>query len=164
MFGKIGRFSIGRLMAIVSMVAIDCGLLRASYGKGFYFPLFLMTLPMLNIMILQMTKLRRGDTGRTFWIGFDLIGFTFVGVLCFLCWFDDEALLYPVLWLFSRGWLSENSAANLAITCGVVAVLYTTPQLLTAWLFGWLNQRYRVVIERRPNPVDSVGPASVINS
>ena len=164
MFAKTGRLSILHLMWIISLVAIDCGLLRASWDS-YFFASLIMTLPILNIMLLAIPKLRRGQVSRLFWIAFDAIGVILLGLIFFLNWYDRYIVLDPMLWLINKGWISAgNDPTSLAIECTCVVAIYAPPQFLLAWLGGCLNARYRVVIERRSHSVLKLEPSPVVES
>ena len=146
-------------MMVVSIIALECGFLRATWHTR-HASFILMTLLLSNLMLLTAPRLRRGHHFRAFWIGFDLAGLTCFGLILILQEYALEVLFRPIIWMMQQGWISESTPLNLAILCVVVVVLYNPPQLLFCGLVGWLNGRYRVRIERRrplvSEPIDSI--------
>jgi hypothetical protein len=163
MIGKIGRFSIFHLMAIILLVAIDCGLLRASWETSF-FVLFLMILPTLNVILLGLPRLRSGRRGRGFWIGFDTVGVVLVSLLTFSYFLNPVITFWPLIWLREHDWISEKTTVLFLIAIAVVMTIYALPQLLLASFVGWFCDGYRLVIVHHPRSTDSVPSTSAVES
>ncbi len=66
MFGKKPRFSIGCLMVTISILAADCGLLRAVWGTTYTIELAIVSLPILNTMLLGLPKAETRPRSSTF--------------------------------------------------------------------------------------------------
>jgi hypothetical protein len=74
------RFTIRMLMAVVALAAADFGIVRALWPTiGPEVGVAIVTLPMIDLLVLTMPKLRRSNATRPFWGGFQAVGC--IGVL-----------------------------------------------------------------------------------
>ena len=152
------RFSIALLMKIVFLVAVDIALVRASWNvPGYLSVIFVITLPMMNLLLLCLRRARRGQDARPFWLGFEAGGWGMVLLVSSFTSMFPEFFLFPLNWLRDHIY-SPQSPVKLVILITFAVVAYTIPQLLVATLVGRLSTRYRVVvaIERR---LTALGPA-----
>ena len=70
-----GRFSIGFLMVVVLLVAVDFGIVRGLCRSGGHAAAIgIVVVPMANLLILSGPKLRMANPTRSFWIGFEVAG------------------------------------------------------------------------------------------
>jgi hypothetical protein len=144
------RFSIALLMAVVFFVAADFAIVRAYWNApGPEVAVAVTTLPMINLLLLALPRLRAGREDRRFWAGFQVAGWMMVLVFGACNWIFEDDFIAPIVWISQQGWFAPNSPAGLAfnIACGVV--IYTLPQLLAAMVGGWLALGYRLVMVRR---------------
>lgn len=157
------RFSIALLMTIVCFIATDIALMRAAFQKasrwGPSSGYLAIVLPMANLLLLVLPKLRRSHPERWFWIGFEVVGWGVIGVLGYMDQYAKMTLFIPYEWMRSFNLYPFLSAPDVALTYAFFVVLHTPPQLLLAWLGGrvsaWLA-RHRVVIARR-SPFEESG-------
>ena len=154
MTGK-SRFSIATLMIVILVVAVDFGLGKLvwpNWGKE-----VLMVLPMINLLLFCLPRLRRGRKGRCFWVGFEGVGWAMMGSILLMIWLRFEPviyLFYAAFWTVSK--LPIDKAGNAAdmVAIGFFIPISLIPLVLVASIGGWLSNRYRVVIERRPEGVE----------
>jgi hypothetical protein len=163
MAGK-GRFSIGTLMVVILFVAADCAVVRAIFWDLAIARWTILVIPMLNILLVGLIRMKQRRETRGFWIGFESVGWLLIGLLSIICRYDLALATAPVDWLEDQGWLSDNRPSDLVLSLLAVATMYTIPQLLTASIAGWLLNRYRVVIERRPLQTERMMPTSAAES
>jgi hypothetical protein len=152
------RLSIARLMVVVSIVAIDCGILRAAWDN--FIEIAVIFLPTLNFMVLGFSKMWQSPKSRPFWIGFEVAATSLIGVIWLLIWIAPMFISYPAEWLSDNRWIylsdkKVHSAIIAVLYLTWIAIFYALPQLLAAWFVGWLSARYRFVIERRPRAADA---------
>ena len=140
-------FSIATLMTVILALALDFALLRSMRDPALF--VIIMILPMLNLLLLGFPSLIFVRAARPFWKGFMVVGWTTVGLILFLAWYDLDRLLHPMLWLYRNKWVSQDGPAESAKTYACVFAIYAVPQMLATTFSGWLSARYRVVIERR---------------
>jgi hypothetical protein len=143
------RLTIGTLMAVVSLVAADFGIVRALWDiNGPQAGVAIVTLPMIDLLLLTMPRLRRGNSTRPFWGGFQAVGWIMVLMFGLLAWYLPDTFFWPIdAW--DRMHLIPDPAADMALLISIAVVLYTTPQLLLALVAARLSAKYRIVIERR---------------
>ncbi len=143
------RFTIGTLMAVVFLVAADFGIVRALWDTpGPQVGVAVVTLPMIDVLLLSLPKLRQSSPTRSFWGGFQAVGWIIVLIFGLLASMCPDTFFRPLSFvdqMISR----PHSAADVAILISVPFVLYTAPQVLIAVLAGRLSSKYRIVIERR---------------
>ncbi len=90
------RFSIFLLMAIVFFVATDIAIGRSLWDSPDpYVEIAVTTLPMINLLLLSLPKLRRSDSSRLYWMGFQIVGWLGVILVTLLCWFAVRSVLLP---------------------------------------------------------------------
>jgi hypothetical protein len=143
------HFSIARMMIIVSFIAIDIALVRSAWvhyhsvlGRS---PGYLaIVLPMANLLLIVLPRLRRDHPARSFWIGFEVVGW---GVILILGYMDARAksiLFIPYEWLRSFDFFPPHSAPDIAIVETFFVAVHTPPQLLLAFMGGrlaaWLSR------------------------
>lgn len=158
------RFSIGGVMIVVAIAAIDSQAIRILLGSQdeTIVLLLLGTVPMLNVLAIGRLLLRRPGTRRVragpFLVGFEAFGGAAM-ILLILASVHPVARKVIIDWLElalspigrARG-LSQP--ITIVVIIGVIIGLLLLPQLLFAVLGGVLSRRYRVVIGRR-HPADS---------
>jgi hypothetical protein len=133
-------------MTVVFFVAADFAILRALWETDEAGAAAIITLPMINLLILTLPRLKGGI--RLFWVGFQAVGCIMTLVFGYLAWFD-------VKWFFWPGRFIERFVVGMdlfgayTIIFSWVVILYTTPLVLLAALGGWLSARYRVTVGRR---------------
>jgi hypothetical protein len=143
------RFTIGMLMAIVSLVAADFAIVRALWPTtGPEAGVAIVTLPMIDLLLLVTPKLRMSNLTRPYWVGFQVVGWTGVLTSGLLAWGCPDTFFRPLDFV-DELLPSPHSAAGTALLISVAVVLYTTPLLLITLLAGRLSSKYRIVIERR---------------
>ena len=137
------RFSIGKLMAVVCLIACDFGIMRFLFTTT---PLFhaLVLLPMLNVMLLSIPGLRKPQPKRRFWITFEVVGLTFQLLITFLLWYDFESCVRP-LNAFEYSLPKMDEPTKILLEILVIVITTWTPQLLLAWIVAELVSRYRIV-------------------
>ena len=139
------RFSIAWLMVFVSFLAIDIALVRAAYLRmSAYGPsagYLALVLPMANILLLILPRLRSDVSRRWYWIGFQLVGWVVIAILGYLDQYYKMVLFIPYEWLRSFHFYPELSLPDLVITYIFFVVTHTPPQLLLAFLGGRLTAR-----------------------
>jgi hypothetical protein len=140
------RFSIAKWMLVVVIAAANLALIRANPDWGA--PLT-MALPMIYLLLYGLTRII-DPPSRPFWMGFEVTGWSVLLLLIAFAFRDPVTVFRPILWLAEKQRISENRPVELVLAYSVIALLYTTPQLLAAGAAGWFASRYRVVIERRP--------------
>jgi hypothetical protein len=144
------RFTIGTLMAVIFLVAADFAIVRALWWtSGPQLEVAVVTLPMIDLLLLTMPKLRSSHPTRPFWGGFQGAGWIGVltsGLLTLGC---PDTFFWPIT-VVNR-WLvfPQPDARSVALLISFAVVVYTAPQLLMALLGGRLSATYRIVIERR---------------
>lgn len=144
------RFSIGGLMGVVFLVALDLAIVRAFWdGDGPAFAVTVTTLPMINLLLLALPRLRRREA-RPYWVGFEVAGWSVVLLAVFLGTFHQLLFFRPMFWVDRLELFAAAPSFEIPFIVAIAVVLYTTPKALAAAIGGWLVARYRVVIERRP--------------
>jgi hypothetical protein len=149
------RFSIALLMMIVCFIAIDIALVQAAYGHavlGRSAGYLAIVLPMANLLLLSLPKLKRSHPGRSFWIGFEVVGWGVIAILGYMDEYAKEILFISYEWIRSFQLYPPESAPDLAMIYTFFVVFHTPPQLLLAWLGGRVSAglaRFRVVIATR---------------
>ena len=135
------RFSIALTMTIISLIAADMALVKASFTRGGWpFPaLLVITLPMANLMLLSASRLRPGRPGRWFWIGFDATGVALIFLSIYLDLNFKDQFVEPIEWVMELGIFPLGSPSDDALALGFTLVAYTPPQLLAAWIVGRLT-------------------------
>jgi hypothetical protein len=141
------RISIGTLMAVVFFVAVDFGIVRALWETSPHVAVAIVTLPMINLLLLTVPKLRKGTATRPFWAGFQAVGWAAVLAVGDLALCHPDTLFWPIDLLETNPWFKDQDA-HLTFLITVAVVLYTTPQLLVALAAGRLSAKYRVVVVR----------------
>lgn len=141
------KFSLALTMAAVSLVAVDIAICRAIWWtSGPPLPIAVITLPMVNILLLTLPRVRSGS--RLFWRGFQVAGWAAAIASGLACWLYEDPFLRPME-VFNRVVPLPNDAWGMVAVVAFAVVFYTTPQLVVAILVGRLVARYRFVIERR---------------
>jgi hypothetical protein len=143
-----GRFSIAWLMVIVSFLAIDIALVRAAYlRKSAYGPsagYLAIVLPMANILLLVLPRVRSDVARRWHWIGFEIVGWVVIAILGSLDQYKKKILFIPYEWFQSFHFYPDLSVPDLALVYTFFVVTHTPPQLLLAFLGGriaaWLSR------------------------
>jgi ABC-type proline/glycine betaine transport system permease subunit len=145
------RFSIAVLMAVVFFVAVDFAIVRAFWTSPEPLGLVvsLTTLPMINLLLLVLPKLSRRGGDRSFWLGFEAVGWLMVIGVVLLGWFQADPFFAPIDWVNQHDPFEHGSVPETAFLITFVVLFYTTPQVLAAMFGGRLLARYRVVIDRR---------------
>jgi uncharacterized membrane protein len=150
------RFSIGFLMAIVFFVATDFAIVRAFWGADYHLiSIALASLPMLNLLLLVLPKLRRTETSRMFWLGFEAIGWLMMILVVLVGWFEGNSFFSPIGWVAQFDLFPSRSIRQTVLLVTFTVLFYNTPQVLAAMIGGRLSARYRVIIERRPRSDDA---------
>ncbi|WP_422929126.1 hypothetical protein [Singulisphaera sp. PoT] len=145
---RVPRLTIGLMMAIVSLLAINFGIVRAFWNSsGPILGLAVVTLPMIDLLILSAPRLGRSNPTRFFWIGFHAVGWIMVAIYALLSAACMETFFGPVIPL--ERILPGDGATKVALLISIVIVCYTTPVLLVASLAGRFLAKYRIIIERR---------------
>jgi hypothetical protein len=142
------RFTIGTLMTVVLLVAADFGIVRTLWDT--HRPQVgaaIVTLPMIDLLLLTMPRLRRSNPTRPFWGGFEVGGWIGVLISGLLAGAFPDMFFWPMSFV-DRMIPSRCSAAGMTLSISIAVVLYTTPPLLIALLAGRLSAKYRVVIVR----------------
>ncbi|WP_435010969.1 hypothetical protein P12x_002259 [Tundrisphaera lichenicola] len=147
---KPGRWSIAVLMAVVFFVAADFAILRALCNTAEPMVIALSTLPMSNLLILTMPRIKRDSINREFWMGFQAIGWIMILLFALVTSLYYSQFLYPIGWIDDHDGLPSTSSAEIALLICCIVVIYTIPLVLGAMFGGWFSSRYRIVIERRP--------------
>lgn len=143
------RFTIGTLMAVVFLVAADFGIVRALWKtQGPQVGVAIVMLPMIDLLLLTLPKVRKSDPTRPFWGGFQAVGWISVLAFGLLASMRPNTFFWPAVSV-ERMIPRPLSSAGVAILISVVVVFYTPPQLLIALLAARLSSKYRIVIERR---------------
>jgi hypothetical protein len=148
------RFSIGFLMAIIFLVAADVGFFRAfSNSSGPEIGVGIVTLPMANVLLLALPRLRGELRSRPFWIAFQAAGWVMVLIFGVLAWIDFDwffqpaAIFYDTLLNSGLVPLGDWFRIFVLVVLPAAAVGYMIPQFLIALLAGRLSARYYRVIE-----------------
>ena len=143
------RFPIARLMVLVSFAAADFGVLRALWGYVPDFIIAVTALPMANLLLLALPKARPGRPGAPFWLGFEVFGWSAVGLYVLAAFEFDRWVFAPIRWVGEHEPFRRNTDAEAAFLFSFAVIFYTIPQLLAAVGGGRLSTRYRIVIQRR---------------
>jgi hypothetical protein len=146
------RFSIALLMAVVFFVAADFAIVRAFWdSRGPQAAIAVITLPMINLLLLFLPKLKRGGDARPFWLGFEVVGWSIVLLFVLVGWFFEEVFFAPAVYSISLlDPFPENVALNVAFEISFAVPFYTIPQVLAASVGGWLSARCQIA-HRRPS-------------
>jgi len=148
------RLSISLLMAIVLCISADIAIVKSLWYRSDPSAVVAMaTLPMINILLLALPKMRRWGEAGPFWLGFEAIGWAMVLLVALFGWFRDDPFFYPLEWIDRYEPFPLGSVRETALLISFCVILYTPPQVLAAVLGGRLLARYRVVIEHRPEDV-----------
>ena len=143
------RFTIGTLMAVVFLVAADFGIVRSLWEtQGPQVGVAIVMLPMIDLLLLSMPKLRKTNSTRPFWGGFQAVGWISVLIFGLLASMCPNTFFWPAVSV-ERTIPRPLSSAGMAILVSFVVVFYTPPQLLIAVLAARSSSKYRIVIERR---------------
>jgi hypothetical protein len=150
-----GRFSIALMMLLVTFIAVDIALVQSALvdthstlGRSAGY--MAIVLPMANLLLLFLPRLSRDHLARSFWLGFEGVGW---GVILILGYMDEHAksiLFIPYHWYRSFDFFPPESASDVAIVFPFFVFVHTPPQLLLAFLGGrfaaWLpgDKRIRV--------------------
>lgn len=142
------RFTIGRMMVAVLLVAVDFAVVRAVWGSAPWVGIAVTTLPTLNVLLLTIPSLRAGNPSRPFWAGFQAAGLLAAVALAGMIVADPNITLWPVERLWERlSAMVESRRRAVVITAAVL--IYTTPLLLIGMAAGRLTARARVAAPRR---------------
>lgn len=153
------RFTIGAVMAVVFLIAVDIGFFREfGNSSGPEFEIALVTFPAANVLLLALPSLWQDRASRPFWIAFQAVGWTMVVILGVFASSEDRWLFWPITILDDAGWIPDDTI-RFSVMLPSALIGYMTPSLLLALLAGRLSSRYRVVIERRPEKVDDENAA-----
>lgn len=151
------RISIGLLMTIIGLVAVDFAVLHSLYERTFIgFHVAFVVGPMINLLLVVAPRLRRGRPTRPYWWGFEIGGWLMVGVMGDLTVAAPIQLFAPLEWL-NRSIQSLNGLVGATIELAAAVLLYTPLQVLPALLAARLLARYRVairvaIVRREPQP------------
>jgi hypothetical protein len=154
------RFSISLLMLVVVMIAVDFAIIRECMFGG-PLELALAVLPSSNVLLLVLPNLRRADDFRRFWVMFEVVGWLMLLVVfAWFTWMDRDIVLAPIT-LFYGFHVPDTTDSFPSV---LIVAIYMSPQLLVAWVAGWLNTRYQVLIVRRPGVGTSLSPTPAVES
>ena len=134
------RFTIGRLMVVVVLVAVDFAVVRAVWGSAPWVGIAITTLPTIDVLLLALPRLRAGNPSRPFWAGFEAAGWLAVAGLGGMIAADHELALWPIDRLWER-WTALDEARRRAVLIPLAVAGYTAPLLLAAWAGGRLARR-----------------------
>jgi hypothetical protein len=157
--------SIALLMTIIGLLALNFGLMRWAFGgrSRSPSPAFLaMVLPMADLMILALPRLRPSYAHCGFWLGFEAAGVASIAVLAHMDRQDKDMLFYP-LELVGQHFGPVNSLSYAIDGSTFCTLVFWPPQLLLAWLVGRLvafPSRRRIdqrepIVESQDSPLGS---------
>jgi hypothetical protein len=150
------QWSIGSLMVIVLLAALDCGFFRAILtASNTYWQWIFFEVPMINILILGLLRMRAEPESRRFWWTFEIIGWSFTTILFVIGWFDLNVVVLPLkVCLYPLGLLTwkPSNAEEIAIELLGILLIYGVLPALLAAIVGWFRDGYRIriAIVRRP--------------
>jgi hypothetical protein len=131
-------FSIALLMTIVGLLALNFGIVRWAYDSHLRSPspfYLAMVLPMADLMILALPRLRPSYTHWRFWLGFEVSGVASIAALAHMDQHDKDTLFYP--WgLVEKHFGPINSLSYVIAGLTFSTIVFWSPQLLLAWLVG----------------------------
>jgi hypothetical protein len=160
------RFPLVGLMAAVALVAINLAVIRAFSGYvGAALPLMYFAcgvVPMASLLImvaaLNAPRFVRGESLRPFVVGFEALGWSavFVFITCYSVVPSLLVTLIEVIGQYTRPFFARyltDSPNWLGLLVEFVSAdsIFSSPQLLTAVLGGWLTHKLGLTIrfERR---------------
>ena len=157
------HFSIRLLMMAILLIAVDFAIVPKLNGGSFriYPATAVAILPMINLLILTLPRLRKRSKTRLYWSGFHGVGWLMVLMIGYLTAHDPNVFFAPVSWLeIHPPAILRETDLTIPVLFTLIIILYTTPQLLAAQLAGWLFVRYCLVNERRSNPLAADHPST----
>jgi hypothetical protein len=161
------RVTIGRLMAVVVFIAVNCGVMRSVWGTVGPLGIIVFGLmPMANLLAAGLiVALRRSWTSggvRPSWVGFAVFGLAAMAAYAVLCLLDLvigylNVFVRPIEAIFQGGgpWMD---VIVVLIGFPIMWAALALPQLAVALLGGWLWGRYRLVRREPRVPSDSLHP------
>ncbi len=144
-------FSIAEIMAIVAFAAVDSLEIRLGQSSPSLRCLIFGSLPMQNALmfglLLLFQRRRRTDKPIPFPIGFEVVGW--IGLLIYVgvCVRATEAITWHITCtltpLLSATGFQPYSTADYICRYGLAMSYLAAPQMVTALVAGWINQRCR---------------------
>jgi hypothetical protein len=144
------RFQIGRLMAIVAIIALNLMALRQLAESRSRYSAFLEmcvvgALPMANILVIGGFMIMKQREPRSFLLGFEFFGAAALMFTVFLAWFFPDWIRSPFRMLLNPIFRSMGSPSSYAsIFLAVVAVFLLLPQVFLGLIGGFLSRKFRL--------------------
>lgn len=137
------------MMAVVLCVAFDFAIGKAAIDWDDPFSaITLAILPTTSLLLIALTRLRRGGVISSFWVGFEIFGWLSVMVFVVVACFLDEFVFAPIYWVEELLPFPRSSPQKLAGLIAFCLGFYTIVLLPAAIVGGRFLSRYRIVVER----------------
>ncbi len=150
------RFTVGRIMLAVAVVAIDFVTWRTAWHANRDMGVLYVTLPMASLLIMLAPEALGCGAARGFWIGFEVAGWSMVAVSWYLSQYHGALFFEPANSVYPWPEKIRNPVALTIYLFLLDLVVYTPPQVVTAWLGGRLVAGYRT--HRRSMALDPPEP------
>ena len=143
---KLPRFSMMTLLAVIIIVALDCTAFRAfgSRPEALTRPYFLIvpcTLPLVNILAVAVgILLRFRQRMNPFLLGFCVAGWLALIASALVFYAAITALDSWLSGTELESWLMASETREVIALFGAIPSLFLTPQLLVAFIGGWLTR------------------------
>jgi hypothetical protein len=164
------QWSIGNLMVIVLLAALDCGFFRAAYTHSdfSFWRWIALEVPMINILIFGFSRMRTKPGTRRFWQTFEIVGWSFTSILFALGCFNFDYACLPFNFYIDFLTLLTYSTSSFTQVVEIkllgILLMYGVLPALAAAIVGWFRDGYRIriAIVRRPRPdsIDILDPAT----
>jgi hypothetical protein len=131
-----------RLMLVVALTAVNFAILRGVLTAGIDIGIAFVTLPMASILLLAAPRAWGGNTTRRFWIGFEMAGWSMVLLFGYLSHSKGSDFFWAANSVYPWNTI-RNRHNQLLYIMLIDLIVYTTPQVVVAWLLGLAVAKYR---------------------
>ena len=132
------------LMLVVVLVAVDFVIVRRMLETSSDIGIAFATLPMANALFLFAPRAWGGGAKRNFWFGFEIAGWLMVAMFGYLSHSHAQAFFRPANSVYP--WITiKNIYIQNIYLFSIDCLAYTPPQILVAWLAGWMLARFKQV-------------------
>ena len=139
-----------RLMVVIVLVAVNFVIVGGMQNSQIDIGIAFATLPMANILILAAPGAWGGNATRRFWIGFEVAGWLMTVLFGYLSYSHGAAFFRPANSVYT--WNTIKSAYMRHTYLLIIdLIFYTPPQILIAWLVGWVLAKYQSRLEPTPS-------------
>jgi hypothetical protein len=136
------RISMRWLMLVVALAAVNFAILRGVSTARIDIGIAFVTLPMASILLLAAPRAWGGNTTRRFWIGFEMAGWSMVLLFGYLSHSKGSGFFWAANSVYP--WHTfHNRNIRLLYIILIDFIVYTTPQVVVAWLLGLAVAKYR---------------------